>query len=295
MALERNEATGVWQRLEADLSGTPLEFEINRNPFYSESEWDVCEVRYKSAAGFRLFAWMSVPSGEGPFPAVVFMPDYGSAIEFPYTPLRQDAIVINASHRGQRHNDTQFQAAFPGLLTQGIESPGSYALLDICADALRAVDLVLEMPQVDSRRVVVTGDGLGATLAILAGALRPQIKAISIETPLMIGTSGALELVGSYPLDEVKDYLRTNPELRESVLDTIRMFDPLEMAGNVSCPVLLGVADKDTGYCPPPLGDDLAARFKHCQVRSHHGGAGEQGGYKEVVSRTNWIREQLEG
>ena len=295
MSQSRDAATGIWQRLEADLSKTPLDTEVKRSPFYSESEWDISEVRYNSAGGFRLFAWMSVPSGDGPFPAVVFMPDYGSAVEFPYTPLRQEAIVINASHRGQRHNDSQFQAAYPGLLTQGIERLDSYVLLDICADALRAVDLVLEMPRVDSQRIVVAGDRLGATLAIVAGVFRPQIKAVSIEAPLMIGSPNALDLAGSYPMDEIKDYLRTYPEQRESVLATIRTFDPLEMASSVSCPVLLGVAEKDTGLCPPPLGNELAARFKNCQVRAHQGGAGEQGGYKEVVFRTNWISEQLEG
>ena len=280
-------ARGVWQRTETELSQTPLDPEIKRNSFYSEAEWDICEVRYNGAGGFRLFAWMSVPSGDGPFPAVVFMPDYGSAIEFPYTPLRQDAVVIDASHRGLRHNDSLFQAEYPGLLTHGIDSLDSYVLRDIYADALRAVDLAVELPQVDSSRIVLVGDGLGATLAIVAAAFRPQIKAIALETPIMIGSPKALDLAGSYPLDEINDYLRTYPQKRESVLATIKMFDPLGMAARVSCPALLGVAEQDVGQCPPLLGDELASQLEHCQVRRHPGGAGELG----VCPRNNILND----
>ena len=154
-------AAKFWAQLAEDLSRVSPDAEIRRNPFYSETEWDICEVRYNSHGGFRLFAWMSVPTGAGPFPGVVFMPDYMSVSEFPFTPLRHEMLVINASHRGQRHNDAAFQADYPGLLTHGIDKLETYALKDVYSDAIKAVDLLLGMSQVDSRRIAVAGGWVG--------------------------------------------------------------------------------------------------------------------------------------
>ena len=282
-----------WAQLAEDLSRISPDAEIRRNAFYSEAEWDIYEVRYNSLGSFRLFAWMSVPRDVGPFPSVVYMPDYMSVSEFPFTPLRREMVVINASHRGQRHNDAEYQADYPGLLTQGIDALETYAMKDVYADSIKAVDLLLGMSQVDRRRIAVAGDGLGGSVGLAAAAIRPEVRALAIESPMMIGPPEALDLAGSYPLDEVNDYLRTYPERRQAVLDTIKVFDPLAMAGNVTCQVLLGLSEKDSGLCPPPLGERLANRLSNCELRAHPGVAGEQGGRQEVVFRTNWIREQL--
>ena len=157
------------------------------------------EVRYISLGGYRLFGWLSIPRKDGPFPGLVQMPDYGSAVDIPYTSLRHDFVVLNASHRGQRYSDTPFQAHYPGLLTYGIGCPDTYILRGVYADALQAVGFLLDLPSVDPARIALAGAGLGGTLAVVAGAFRPQVTALAVDTPIMIGTPNALELTGAYP------------------------------------------------------------------------------------------------
>ena len=99
-------------------------------------------VRYTSAGGHRIFAWLSVPKEGGPFPALIRMPDYASVHDIIYTSLRERAVVMNATHRGQRNSDGQVRASYPGLLTDGIESANTYTLFGAYADALRAVDIL---------------------------------------------------------------------------------------------------------------------------------------------------------
>ena len=163
-----------WASVVRELDEVPLDVDIQRSSFYSEPEWDVFEVRYTGLGGYRLFAWMSVPRGQGPFPALVQMPSYGSAVDIPYTSLRREAVVLDASHRGQRRSDTPFQAHYPGLLTEGIGIPHHYIMRGVYADALRAVDVVLPRDPVDSRLIAVSGSGLGGTLGLAAGAFRSQ-------------------------------------------------------------------------------------------------------------------------
>ena len=137
-AIQRSD--GFWERIEAQLAETNPDIEIERDAFYSQPEWDVFQMRYTSAGGHRLFAWLSVPKEGGPFPALIRMPDYASVHDIIYTPLRHRAVVMNATHRGQRNSDGQVRASYPGLLTDGIESAEVYTLFGAYADALRAVD-----------------------------------------------------------------------------------------------------------------------------------------------------------
>ena len=281
-----------WERVEKELDKIALDAVITRDSFYSEPEWDVFEVRYKGLGDYPLFAWLSVPRVEGPFPGVVLMPDYGSAVDIPYTSLRRHAVVLNPSHRGQRRSDTPFQAHYPGLLTHCIGSSEGYILRGVYADALRSVDLLQTQPCVDERRIAVVGGGLGGTLALVAGAFRTQIRALAVDTPIMVGSSDALELADSYPLEEVNDYLRTYPHQRQGVLDSLKVFSPLELARRVTCPVLLNVGSRDMGQCPPPLGEALARRLRRGELHQYPGGA-EGGGHGYALLRTGWLREQL--
>ena len=112
-----------WEEVDRQLSEVPLELSLKRDDFYSQPDWNVFQMRYTGLKGYRLFAWLSIPQGIGPFPALLRMPDYGSVHDLIYTPLRSQAMVMNPTYRGQRHSDVPFQASYPGLLTEGIEVP----------------------------------------------------------------------------------------------------------------------------------------------------------------------------
>ena len=291
-----------WQQVEQELGQVPPSADVRHNAFYSEAEWDVFEVRYSSLGGYRLFAWLSIPKGGGPFPGLVQMPDYGSAVDIPYTSLRRDMIVLNATHRGQRGSDTPFQAHYPGLLTEGIASPDTYILREVYADAVRSVDLLLGRHQVaqvarttqddNGWRIAAAGSGLGGTLAIVAGAFRPQVQALAVDTPIMIGAPGFLDMAGGYPLEEVQDYIRTYPQQQEAVLKGLEGFSPLALADRVGCPVLLSVGERDGGQCPPALGDELARNLIHGELHKYPGGS-EGGGHLHSLVRTRWLRDQM--
>ncbi|MCI0848957.1 MAG: acetylxylan esterase, partial [Chloroflexi bacterium] len=126
-------ADKFWQQTEAALAELSTDVSLRRDDFYSQPDWDVYQMRYTSVDGYWLFAWLSVPHGGGPFPAVIRMPDYGSVHDIVYTPLRERAVVMNPTFRGQRQSDQGFQAQFPGLLTQGIEDLDSYVMRRVFA------------------------------------------------------------------------------------------------------------------------------------------------------------------
>ncbi len=297
MILGAPDFDAFWDGLDA--AQAPLELSLERDRFYSQPEWTVYRMAYKGADGYPLFAWLSIPAParESPAPAVVRMPDYASVHDVIYTPLRHGAVVMNATHRGQRHSDSSIPARYPGLLTENIGDPGSYLMRLVFADALRAVDALLGLPaagltDAPAGPLAVMGSGLGGSLALAAAARRPAVSAVAADTPLVLGNPGALEGDPAYPLAELDDYLRLNPGHGDAALESAAPLDPVRIAPHVSQPVLLGLGRRDRGQCPLAVGEELARRLPRCDLRVYDG-AGEGGGHEHGVVRLAWLRDQL--
>ena len=280
-----------WTRVEAALGETDPNLTLQRDPFYSQPEWDVYQLRYDTTGGHRLFAWLSVPHGDGPFPALIRMPDYASVHDIIYTPLRRHAVVLNATHRGQRNSDGIVTAAYPGLLTEGIANPEDWLLLGAYADALRAVDALLAQTVASIGTIALTGTGLGAALA-LAVAARRQVAAVAADTPLALGHPAALTSGLGYPLGELDDYRRAYPEQSDAMAATLALVNPLSFAGSVTAPVLLSAGRFDRSTCPLPFAEELASALPHCDFR-RYAGAAEGGGHEHAQVRAAWLAERL--
>ena len=285
---------GFWERTEAQLEETPLDLSIERDSFYSQPEWDVYQVHYNTTGGHRVYAWLSVPKGvSGPIPALLRMPDYASVHDIIYTSLRHNAVVMNASHRGQRNSEGAYQASYPGLLTDGIANGESWMLLGACADALRALDALLAQDRAEIGNVALWGVGLGGSLALALASRRQRVGSVAADTPMPLGHPAALEQGLGYPLGEIGDFLRSFPDQRVSVEETLGLLDPLGDAARVSVPVLLSAGRFDRGTCPVAFAEDLADALPNCDLRLYDGAA-EGGGHIHAVARTAWLADRLE-
>ncbi len=285
-------ADRFWQETEAALAEFPVDARLHRDDFYSQPDWDVYQMRYTSADGFRLFAWLSVPKGRGPFPAIVRMPDYGSVHDIVYTSLRERAVVMNPTFRGQRRSDQVFQAQFPGLLTEGIEVPESYVMRRVFADILRGVDALSVQGQAQLREVALIGSGLGGALALAGAARRRSVHAVAANTPLALGNPVSLEPGLGYPLAELDDYMRLYPARRDAAARNMADLDLLKVADKITAPVLLSVGINDTSSCPRAFGKELAAKIPDCELRVYHG-ASEGGGHEHAQIQTSWLADKL--
>ena len=285
-------ADKFWQQTEAALAELSPDVSLRRDDFYSQPDWDVYQMRYTSVDGYWLFAWLSVPHGGGPFPAVIRMPDYGSVHDIVYTPLRERAVVMNPTFRGQRQSDQGFQAQFPGLLTQGIEDLDSYVMRRVFADALRGMDALLQQDQAQIGKIALTGSGLGGALALAVAARRGSVHAVAANTPMALGNPVSLKPGLAYPLAELDDYLRLYPTRRRAVARNTADLDLLKTAGKITAPVLLSVGINDTGSCPLAFGEKLAAKIPDCDLRVYHG-ASEGGGHEHAQIQLSWLSDKL--
>jgi len=218
-----NEFDRYWQAVDDELRQLPARPVLEPVPARTTDDYTFYNVWLTSAGPYRIFGYLSVPSGQGPFPAMLETPRYGSV---------NHVLVFTVMHRGQRHADTPFAAAYPGLFTHGIEMPRSYVYRGIVADCLRGAEFLLSREEVDPARVAATGDDL----ALVIAARRPGFTALRITDPLFH------RVLDTRP-EELADYLRAHPEAADAVRETLSYFDPVRHAPGVGASTLLAADD----------------------------------------------------
>ncbi|HWV22813.1 MAG TPA: acetylxylan esterase [Thermomicrobiales bacterium] len=223
-----------WDQLDADLARYPARPELTFDPLRSSDVLDTYWLQITSLDGYVIAAWLTIPKGEGPFPAVMYPPSYMSVVvPAPYE-YRARMVTMTVVSRGQRGADKPYAAAFPGHLTVGIEDPGTWIFRGVVADAIRAWEVLGELSQVDPDRMAIFGNDLG----LLVNARRPGAKAVHVNGSFfyrMLENAGQTD---AYPLEEINDHLRTWSQTRESVARTLDTLDPLHQAERVSAETL---------------------------------------------------------
>src|SRR5262245_5239214 len=136
-----------WQQTLDDLAEFPARPEIELLPLRNTDFATLYSVRLTSLGPYRLFGYLSIPTGRGPFPAIYYAPKYQSVLEMipQGTANLQRSVYITfaLAGRGQRNSDTPSAAMFPGLLTEGIAHAESYIFRGLSADSVRGLEFLL--------------------------------------------------------------------------------------------------------------------------------------------------------
>jgi cephalosporin-C deacetylase len=259
-----------WAAVDRELAAYPPAPELEPLPMRSLESAQVYAVRLTSIGPYRIFAYYSRPSGQGPFPGLLLTPRYGSVDHIPDYHDRERYAVLQVVHRGQRLADRPFAAAYPGLLTLGIESPETWVYRGIAADCLRAAEFLLSRPEVDLGRVGIQGDDL----ALLTAARRPGFTAVQAGELLLYRLLEACQRTSAYPVEEVSDYLRSRPDQRAALANTMTYFDPLHHVDTIRAATLLLAGDEDAlggSVWQGPLREALTGTNVEEYRLTHHG------------------------
>jgi cephalosporin-C deacetylase-like acetyl esterase len=218
--------TAYWDAIDAELAGIDPAPALTGTPLRSTEFSTAYDLKLTSIGPYRIFGFLSVPKGDGPFPALLHSPRYGSVNNPPHWDDRQRYVVLTIMHRGQRLADSPFKAEYPGLLTLGIDSPETWIYRGILADIMRGAEYLLAHPQVDPARVAIAGDDLG----LIAAARRPGFSTLNLTMLHLYRMLEARLRTDAYPIEELNEYLAMCPESAAAVERTLRYFDPIAHA-----------------------------------------------------------------
>src|SRR5512132_2219451 len=212
MGRTRGDVAQYWQDALDALAGYPACPEIDAIPLRTTAFATLYGVRLTSLGPYRVFAYLSIPAGRGPFPAIYYAPKYQSVLEIipqgTANLQRSRYITFTLAGRGQRHADTPYAAMFPGLLTDGIDQSASYIFRGMVADSVRGLQFLLTRRELDLARVVVVGNDM----ALITAALQPGATHVVTAPALFYNTAELAPRTQAYPLEEINDYLRAFPD-----------------------------------------------------------------------------------
>ena len=277
-----------WRRVLDELKVTAISPEVEDLPLRSTDYATAYSVHLSSIGPYRIFAHMSIPRGQGPFPARYYLPRYGSTVEpIPQgaaNPQRAQYVTFSVAVRGQRGANQPFEASFPGLLTHGIDDPMHYVYRGIVADCCRGLEFLSAHEAVDQQKLVA----IGTDLALITASLCPQVTHV-VCTPTVFYAAGDLAPRSeAYPVEEINDYFRHYPAGKDDALRTLSYFDLRWFAPGVRAETLVVTGTEGEILDPPtlrPLLDSVAG-----EVEVH---ATEHSSYRDGLFVEKWLARKL--
>jgi dienelactone hydrolase len=251
-------------------------------------------------------AWLYLPDGDGPFPAVV--------LAHGWTGVREQRLDAFAA----RFADAGLAAVVFDYRHFGASSGEPRQLLDIkrqLADWAAAVTFARSRAEIDSARIALWGTSFSGGHVMETAARDPQIAAVIAQAPFAdglrnlpsLGLRLALRLTAAGLRDQIGAALGRPPHMLPSVgppgslavmttpdaepgfrgIDPpgsswrneaaarialrVSTYRPGRHSNQIAAPILFGIAEDDA-ITPPAFARAAAARARHSEVRTYPGG-----------------------
>jgi len=194
-----------WRKIKEELAGTPLaeeekfirEMEDEEISLYNRKEASLPEIpdpegrRYRKIKVYkvsfacpgqrRLYGWLTVPCGEGPFPAMLILPGAGNArLPIPAEHARHGFVSLMLQIHSQDVDQDSYSSpeGYLAYLKSGFPaSPKDDYYYQVISGCLQAVRYLVSRAEVDKNKLAVVGGSQGGYLAIATAALAPEVKA----------------------------------------------------------------------------------------------------------------------
>jgi cephalosporin-C deacetylase len=178
-------------------------------------------------------------------------------------------------------------------MTKGIENPQTYYYRRVFVDALRALEAVQSLPDVDASSIAVQGISQGGGITLAAAGLANDLVAVMPDVPFLCHFRRAVDICDQPPYTEITRYLSVHRGVGDTAFTTLSYFDGVNFAKRASAPALFSVALMDQ-VCPPST--VYAAYHAYRGVRDivvypfndHEGGLSHQ-----RLAQINWLNDLI--
>lgn len=228
---KNNDFADFWASQVAFLRAIPLSFKREKLDLPYEKAFTTYKVTFSTHDETMVEALFSVPAGDPgeKLPCVAYFHGGGGKKRI-YPDVISTGVCCFAMDVRSQGGTTVDKANYEtgdsmgSLMSRDLICKDRFYMKNIYLDAIRAMDVIAMMPEVDSSRIVTFGQSQGGALSIVASAFSGLSQKCYVSEPSYCCLHKRLEL-GSGVFSAAKDYLRRYPEYTDAALDTLTYFD----------------------------------------------------------------------
>lgn len=221
------------------------------------------DLYFTGVGGARVHAKYVRPKKvKEPHPAVVMFHGYtGSCGEWwdklAYAGLGFSAAALDCRGQGGQSEDVGGVkgTTYRGHIIRGLDdSPEKLLFRQIYLDTAQLAGIVMDMPEVDGKRVGACGGSQGGGLTLACAALEPRLKRAAPTFPFLCDYRRVWEMdLAKDAYEELRTFFRQfdpQHQREDEIFTRLGYIDVQHLAHRIKAQVLMGVGLMDT-VCPP--------------------------------------------
>ena len=235
-----------WQKTLSELSDVPIALQRSLRDGSKERNLCLEDLTFDSLEGVSIRGYALYSRDDKPRPVVIHSHGYGSACEVGWEWALAGFQVVGVDIRGFGRSGPAFPSpSRHGYILSGIETPETSVIRGAVCDYIRAVEAAAELFDLSSCSLVLHGVSFAGGLATMAEALIQKASLLAVGVPTFGWAEGRNFFVKSGSGAEISQYLEQRPDMTEDAMLVLRYFDPINLAGRITCPALVGVGLSD--------------------------------------------------
>ncbi|MFT6706794.1 MAG: cephalosporin-C deacetylase, partial [Flavobacteriales bacterium] len=239
-----------WDNLKSELAAVDMNSVIT---FEQDHDYSTTyRINLASIDNRRVYGYISIPDGDGPFPAVLRVPPYGSVANIATpdfaTAERTGMLAMSISIHNTEPDVVDPNSYEPDVIDNKDENYYRYAVIG----AIRALDYLESRPDYDGQNMAVMGVSQGGGLSLMIAGLDDRVKVMANSNPALCNHTGyKYDKAGGFPyyLRKSDNEVGTQTHFDATVAAT-KYFDAARLAKYFEGPSLTLIGYRDT-VCPP--------------------------------------------
>jgi cephalosporin-C deacetylase-like acetyl esterase len=249
-----------WAKAKAELAALPLDPRLTPLPEESNDKIEVFQVNLQNvgtppARSSRFYGILSVPRGEGPFPAMMVPPGAGiRKLHGQKTWAERGFITLEVGVHGipvilPEELYVSLNGALGTYQEINLDHRDRYYFRRVLLGCLRANDYLTSHPKWDHQNLIDFGGSQGGYLSISTTALDPRVTALVAAFPAYCDVSGyAHGRAGGWP--GLRFLANPAEPARDAKVATTAYYDTVNFARRLKVPGHFGWGYNDE-TCPP--------------------------------------------
>lgn len=239
-----------WSKAVAELRKVPLQVTREKLKTPYDKTFTTYEITFNTHDKTMVHAYFSCPNNaEGKLPCVSLYHG-GSGHKRIFANILATGVCCFAMDVRSQGGTTIDAAEYTmgdycaSLMTRGVLDENEFYMKNIYLDAVRAMDVIASLDEVDPGRIVTCGSSQGGALSIVASALSGHSK----KCYSMVTSYNCLKQrteIGSGVFDATHRFLKEYPRYTDTVFNTLTYFDVNNLVSllNVPTSICLGLTD----------------------------------------------------